>query len=240
MGSFARLVLEVFSRALAVLAAVLAPSRCAACDARVGRLAVFCPPCALTVVSGNEAGALAYGGAVARAIGRMKYESRPDLAGPLGDLVYRAIEPHAGSLRGAVVVPVPLHPLRLAERGFNQSALLAGRLARRLGARFEPCALVRTRATQPQATLDRASRATNVTGAFHAVDDERVRGHPILLVDDVMTTGATLRACEQALAMAGAGPVRRIVLAFAPQRVEEARPEQRRFPPPGGIMRPNK
>jgi ComF family protein len=239
MGSVASLALEA-------LVAALAPPRCAACDARVRLLAVFCPSCASTVTRESEGritagvdGALVYGGAIARAIGRMKYESRPDLAGPLGDLVWRAVQPRAAALKDAAVVPVPLHPLRLAERGFNQSALLAGRLARRLGAPFEPRALVRVRETQPQMALDRESRRTNVAGAFRARDAGRVHGRRIVLVDDVTTTGATLEACEQALVVAGAGPIHRIVLAVAPQRVEDAARDQRRFSRPRSIMRPS-
>ena len=190
-------------------------------------LAVFCPSCAPSATSaarepGRPRAAFVYGGAVARAIARMKYESRPDLARPLGDLLWRALEPDAASLREAVVVPVPLHPTRLTERGFNQSALLARRVAKYLRARFEPRALARTRETQQQAALDRAARARNVAGAFEARGAEaKIRGRVVLLVDDVLTTGATLDACKQALADAGAARVDGAVLAAAPQRVED-------------------
>ena len=164
MGPAASLVLEA-------LVATLAPPRCAACDARVRMLAVFCPPCARTATSASDeaalpTAALVYGGAVARAVVRMKYEARPDLARPLADLMWRALEPHAASLRGSVVVPVPLHASRLAERGYNQSALLARRLARRLGAPFAAGALARTRETLQQASLDRPARVATAAGAF--------------------------------------------------------------------------
>jgi ComF family protein len=152
----------------------------------------------------------------------MKYESRPDLARPLGDLLWRAVAPHAAPLRGAIVVPVPLHPLRLAERGFNQSALLGGRLARRLGAPFAPRALRRTRETPRQATLDRSARASNVAGAFAVAgrQSDRLRGRTVVLVDDVMTTGATLDACAHAILGAGADRVEHVVVALTPRRVE--------------------
>jgi ComF family protein len=212
-AALARLALDVF-------ASVLAPPRCAACDTQVGRLAAFCPPCAGTVDAAGAGGegalaAFVYGGAMARAIVRVKYEARPDLARPLGDLLYRALEAHAPALREAVVVPVPLHPSRLAERGFNQSALLARRLAWHLDSPFAPLLLARARDTPKQASLDRGARLANVAGAFRARQPLRVRGCAVLLVDDVCTTGATLAACSSALVEAGARSVVTAVLARA-------------------------
>jgi ComF family protein len=203
-----------------LFAAWLAPPRCAACDARTPLLAVFCRACASTTMRPPEIdaqpfAAFVYGGAVARAIARLKYENRPDLARPLGDLLWRTLEPHAAELRGAVVVPVPLYRARLAERGFNQSTLLARRVAGRLGARLAPRALVRVRDTAPQATLDRAARMENVAAAFRARDDSRRGLRRVLLIDDVSTTGATLAACAQALFDAGAHAVSCAVVAHA-------------------------
>ena len=203
-----------------LFASLLAPPRCAACDDGVGRLAVFCPACAATVEPASLPPrdglcAFAYGGAVAQAITRMKYEARPDLARPLGDLLWRALAPHAGALRGALVVPVPLHASRLAERGFNQSALVARRLARGLGAPFLPRALARLRDTPRQALLDREARLRNVARSFRLRDPARVRGRHVLLVDDVRTTGATLEACARALREGGAARVTPAVVAHA-------------------------
>jgi ComF family protein len=206
--------------ALDALAAVLAPPRCAACDAGVARLAVFCPACASTVESagrgrGEGFAAFVYGGAMARAIVRLKYEARPDLARPLGDLLFRALASQGPSLKEAVVVPVPLHPSRLAERGFNQSALFARRIARQLGAPFAPRVLARRRDTPRQANLHRDARLANVAGAFLARQPQRVQARTVLLVDDVCTTGATLEACSSALVDAGARSVVSAVLARA-------------------------
>jgi ComF family protein len=212
-GALAALALDVF-------ASILAPPRCAACDAKVRRLSVFCSPCAATVeIAGVERddalAAFVYGGAVARAIVRVKYEARPDLTRPLGDLLYRALAPRAASLRGALVAAVPLHPSRLAERGFNQSALLAGRIARHLDAPYAPLLLARERDTPKQANLDRAARLANVAGAFRVRQPKGVLDRDVLLVDDVRTTGATLEACSRVLAGAGARSVVTAVLAQA-------------------------
>ena len=103
------------------------------------------------------------------------------------------------------VVPVPLHPRRQAERGFNQSALIATTVAERLGVPLLEGALSRTRETPPQAGLNAAERKVNVRGAFAA--PARLEGRTLLLVDDVCTTGATIDACARALRRAGAARV---------------------------------
>ncbi len=159
--------------------------------------------------------AFVYGGAVARAIVRLKYERRPDLARPLGDLLWSAVIPCASELRTWVVVPVPLHPGRLAERGYNQAALLARRMAWRLGAPVRAMALARLLDTPRQATLERAVRITNVAGAFRVRQPGAIAGRSVLLVDDVRTTGSTLGACTAVLMAAGAARVRTAVLAQA-------------------------
>ena len=203
-----------------VAAAILSPPRCSACDAPVGRLAAFCPACAPSALAADDEraddlAAFVYGGAIARAVTRMKYERRPDLARPLGDLLAAAIERRAPLDRACVVVPVPLHPLRLAERGFNPAALIGRRIARHFDVALWPLALRRTRSTRAQATLDRTDRQANVAGAFAVRRPERLRGRPVLLVDDVRTTGATLEACAAALRSAEAGAVKAAVVARA-------------------------
>jgi competence protein ComFC len=118
-------------------------------------------------------------------------------------------------LRDVVLVPVPLHSTRLAERGYNQAALLANRVAGRLDAPVRAMALARAQDTPRQATLGRSERLSNVTHAFVVREPRAVAGRAVLLVDDVRTTGSTLRACADALTQGGVASVRTAVLAQA-------------------------
>lgn len=113
----------------------------------------------------------------------------------------------------ALLVPVPLHRWRLWRRGYNQAALLATALARATGAATVPDALARTRATALSAGMDRADRAANVAGAIACARPAAVAGRRVVLVDDVITSGATMDACARSLADAGAQQV--VALAFA-------------------------
>ncbi|WP_343069889.1 ComF family protein [Jannaschia sp. Os4] len=154
--------------------------------------------------------ALAYAGPARALVLRLKHGDRPDLAVGAGLWMHRAA-------RGAVdadtlVVPVPLHPWRLWRRRYNQAALLARELARHADAAFAPQALRRVRRTP---TLDRRPRAERMALLDRAIaaDPAQVAGQAVALVDDVMTTGATLAACTEALAGAGAARVTVHVLA---------------------------
>ncbi len=163
-----------------------------------------------------------YGGAVADALQRFKYGDRPDLARPLGALLRRTLgeanqtAPGATPrLAGDLVVPVPLHPRRLAERGYNQAALLARQVRGELGAGLATTVLLRQLDTPPQAKLGRAARTRNLQGAFRVVHPERLERRRVILVDDVATTGATLAACTEALVGAGVASVTSLVVAIA-------------------------
>lgn len=208
----------MMSFAVDLFASIVAPARCIACDSRVLHLTAFCGECVSTVDPSRESHARAiaafdYGGAIARAITRLKYGRRADLARPLGDLLWRALRPQARAFRGAIVVPVPLHPTRLAERGFNQSALIAQRVARGLHAPLLPLALTRVRDTPRQAALDRVERIANVADAFRVRQPARVSRKAVILIDDVRTTGATIDACARALMTGGAQWVAHAVVA---------------------------
>jgi len=119
------------------------------------------------------------------------------------------------------IVPVPLTRWRLFSRRFNQAAILAQEVARLTGIEVEPLALLRTRRTLPQVGLTRAQRRKNVAGAFAVAADRkaRIEGARVVLIDDVITTGATARACARALRCAGAASVDVLALAMVTDAV---------------------
>ncbi|MEN8185409.1 MAG: ComF family protein, partial [Myxococcota bacterium] len=160
-----------------------------------------------------------YAGEVARAVQRFKYP-RPGILGmdPAPGALLRSLLGEAAARspdRGQLVVPVPQHPARLRRRGFNPAAELARPLARVHGIRFAPVALERLRDTRSQTGLDRRERGRNVAGAFRVRVGQAIP--PLVwLVDDVVTTGATLREAAQALRDAGARNVTALCAARTP------------------------
>jgi ComF family protein len=194
---------------------LLAPECCAACDAPIARGTTFCPACgewpkAPTLAGGHGCAAGAYAPPLSTAIRRFKFSRRADLARPLA----RHLPwPCTGNPTELSVVPVPLHYTRLVERGFNPAGLLARELCKRVGATFAPALLTRLRATPQQSRLPAIERRDNVHGAFRA--PPAARGRRVVLLDDVVTTGATARACCQALYAAGVVHVTVVALAAA-------------------------
>jgi ComF family protein len=158
-----------------------------------------------------------------RAIHDLKYRGVRDRAELLGHLMADALM--SRPLAIDVLVPVPLAAGRQRARGFNQSALIAGVLGRRLGVDVRPGLLVRQRETAPQVGMSAAGRRANMAGAFRCADGAMVRGRRVGVVDDVMTTGSTLAACADALRAAHAGRVYGIVVARAVDTPEAARRE---------------
>lgn len=145
----------------------------------------------------------------------LKYSGKTRLVPLLGAALAGLAGQDTGLRSCDAVCAVPLHPARLRERGFNQSELLAAVVAAQLG---KPLVspVVRKRNTRSQATLrDAARRRRNLAGAFAARPDARLDGASVLLVDDVMTTGATLDAVGTALLAAGAAQVSGLVVAWA-------------------------
>ena len=159
--------------------------------------------------------AFRYEGAGRELILSFKMADRSWLAPRLAGWLRRAAAPLL--VDADLVVPVPLHRWRLLARRFNQAAVLAGLLARGTEAALVPDLLVRTRRTPPQTRLSGAERRRNVRGAFRVRRGREplVQGRSVLLVDDVLTTGATANACARALRRAGAAQVDVATLARA-------------------------
>lgn len=134
----------------------------------------------------------------------LKYREKASVGVRFGRMLGEAVKADPRMSGVDLVLPVPLHPSRVRERGYNQSALIARGVGEALGRPVEARALARTRATRTQTELSAAERVQNVSGAFVVRRPERVAGLGLLLVDDVFTTGATLDACAGVLLDAGA------------------------------------
>jgi ComF family protein len=155
----------------------------------------------------------AYGDVARKLVQSLKYQDRTDLAPWIAAWMARA---GAELLQDAdVILPVPLHPARFLSRRFNQSAELARAVAKQSGKSFDPSILLRKKKTRQQVGLGANERADNVRGAFAVPDPQviRISGKSVLLIDDVYTTGATVKAASKALKKAGAAHVD--VLTFA-------------------------
>lgn len=161
-------------------------------------------------------------GALRRAIYCLKYEGQRRIGSVLGEwLGSRWVEsrqPSSGSRRAYgldyTVVPIPLHAERLRQRGYNQAALISQAFCQRTGLRHWPEALVRVRATAAQHELNPLQRQHNLAGAFAL---KQVPATPVLLVDDIYTTGSTVQAAQQVLAAAGIPVAGVIVVAQTPK-----------------------
>lgn len=146
------------------------------------------------------------------AIHFLKYRNHKAVVAVLAKILAQAYQRYG--LVADVIVPVPLHPARLRERGYNQSELLAQILSQKLGLLLNVKSLQRTRQTKSQMTLGSHERHHNVAGAFSCADTD-VAGQKVLLIDDVCTTGSTLDSCAETLKQSGVASVWGLTLAKA-------------------------
>ena len=210
------------------------PPRCAGCGIIVGETHSFCPDCWKQVEFLGDGGcatcgiplqatdaetcasclarppriarsraAVAYGELPRSLAIRLKYGRKVAIARTMA----RYMAPLVSRADDAVLVPVPLHRARLWQRGFNQSALVARGLARRLSLPSDATSLRRVKRTPPLKGMSPLQRRKTVAGAFRVPDKSAVAGKTIILVDDVLTTGSTAEACARALKQAGAARV---------------------------------
>ncbi len=210
-GFFARQVIDI-------AADFFFPPCCIGCG-RAGNL--FCSDCQEELLPAEaysdpniEVRATAlYEGVMKTAIHALKYHHQPRMAIPLACRLADSFKPTGWQPTLMTAAPAS----RQKDRGYNQAALLAKHLAVSINVPFFPEAIQKIRETRPQVGLSAAERQTNVAGAFRA-DPARVGNHEVLIIDDVFTTGATLRACAAALLAAGARRVRGLAVASAGQR----------------------
>lgn len=214
------------------LLSLLFPDRCCAC-AQLG--ALFCPTCCSALTPYPHGAdrfppslsdvriAFLFSGPLRKAVHQFKYRSVRRLAQPFGQLMAKHCV--AERMSAEAILAVPLHPQRQRERGFNQSEELAREVGRQLGLPLLSGGLVRLKMTTQQARLSARERAENMRGAFAW----RAAAPPrrIILIDDVLTTGATMGACALALREAGAEEIYGLALA-------RSRPDQ----PSAGLALP--
>lgn len=176
----------------------------------------LCDEC-LSTMRPWQAGAAAmiYGGTARRLVLALKHGDRPDLSRPLANWLHRAAAPLIQ--QDTIVIPVPVHWRRLVKRKYNQSELLSAHLARQAGLLHLPDALQRVRHTASQDHKNVVERFANIADAIQVKQRHipQLQGRPVLLVDDVLTSGATLSASARALTLAGSGTISVVVLARA-------------------------
>lgn len=223
---------STWTRGLAALGSLLAPPICVLC----GRPGLpgpldLCAGCLVTFPRGPEGDPLPTGEyelvccpwrfefPVDALVRSLKFHGERCHARVLGTLLARE-RARCAAPRPALVIPVPLHPLRLRARGYNQAAELAAFAAREIGAPLDRHALCRLRPTREQSSLRSRDRAANVRGAFAAT--RSCTGLRVALVDDVVTTGSTVAAAAAALSEAGAAAIELWVVARATRRSRTA------------------
>jgi ComF family protein len=205
------------------LASLVAPPLCAGCGGHAGAAEPLCSPCrrelrwlagVVTVGGVSLFAPLAYEGPARAMVRALKFRGATLAADAMAAQVVVGAPP--GVLERGALVPVPLHPRRMRRRGFNQAERLAAAIARRSGLRVVDC-LSRAGPARTQVGRDRGERLAGVAGTIAVRAGARVPRRAIV-VDDVVTTGATVAACAAALRAAGAGEVAAVAYARTPGR----------------------
>lgn len=196
----------------------IAPPLCRVCgrgmNAETGPPSGVCGFCELDPPPFDHARAFGiYQGGLAQAIRDFKFKGKRALAPALSRLLEAAAASIPDGINGHAVLPLPLHPRRLQERGFNQAADLGRALARTRGLPLLQGAVIRARDTQPQVGLSLPQRRENLQNAFQVKRPDQIAGQTLILVDDVLTTGVTAGECARALKKAGAEKVILLTLA---------------------------
>jgi competence protein ComFC len=174
----------------------------------------ICRQCATTEFYFSEARAVAvYAGALREYLAELKYSYRPELGLALGELLVEWIKANRDFQSNDLLLPIPIHRERMARRGYNQTELLAKPLERYLGVKISVSVLEREKDTANQNALNKSERFANVKKAFRVVKPNEVAGKRVLLVDDILTTGATVSEAARVLLKAGALKVKVLTLA---------------------------
>jgi competence protein ComFC len=174
----------------------------------------ICRQCATTEFYFSEARAVAvYDGAIREYLAELKYNYRPELGLALGELLVEWLRANRDFQANDLLLPIPIHRERMARRGYNQAELLAKPVERYLGINIASSVLEREKDTASQNVLNKTERFLNVKNAFRVVKPNQVAGKRILLIDDILTTGATVSEAARVLLKAGALRVTVLTLA---------------------------
>lgn len=175
---------------------------------------LHCGQCRQTAYYFSQARSVAlYDGALREYLAELKYRYRPELGEALGQLLVEWVDDHPRYGKFDAIIPIPLHKQKLTMRGYNQAELLANPLRRHLGIALKNDIIVRYKLTESQNALDRQSRFANVRDAFRVTAAGEVTGSRVLLIDDILTTGATVSEAARVLLRAGAVDVKVLTLA---------------------------
>ncbi len=154
-----------------------------------------------------------YEGALREYLSELKYRYRPELGEALGELMVEWIKINPEYQKIDLIIPVPIHRQKLELRGYNQAELLANPIQRHFGIKLKNDIIVRDKLTESQNSLSKENRFSNIANAFRVIDAQSLSGTSVLLIDDILTTGATVSEAARVLLRSGAITVKVLTLA---------------------------